>query len=118
MRYLTIAIVAAASAVAFTQIASAADMPVKALRYAPKPPPEVYSWTGFYVGGNVGYSWGNADTDFNASPTTVNVINNPPIVSVDIPGFVGSETVKPQGIIGGGQSRLQLAIHAALGRRR
>jgi outer membrane immunogenic protein len=103
MRCLSIAIVAAGAAVAFTQIAAAADMPVKAPRYAPTPPPAVYSWTGFYVGGNAGFSWGNADTDFNAAPTTVNVINNPPIVAVDIPGFVGSESVKPQGVIGGGQ---------------
>jgi outer membrane immunogenic protein len=103
MRYLSIAIVAAASAVAFTQIAWAADMPVKALRYAPTPPPAVYSWAGFYLGGNVGYSWGNADTDFNAAPITVNIINNPPITAVGIPGFVGSESVKPAGVIGGGQ---------------
>ena len=35
--------------------ALAADMAVKA------PPPvsaSAYSWTGFYVGGNVGYGWG------------------------------------------------------------
>ena len=32
--------------------ASAADMPVKA---RPAPPPAVYSWTGCYGGGFVGY---------------------------------------------------------------
>jgi len=37
--------------------AYAADLPV----YTKAPPP-VYSWTGFYVGGNVGYSWGNSDS--------------------------------------------------------
>jgi outer membrane immunogenic protein len=37
---------------------SAADMPIKAL---PLPAP-VYKWTGFYVGGNVGYSWGSSAT--------------------------------------------------------
>jgi outer membrane immunogenic protein len=35
--------------------AIAADMPVKA---AP-PAAVVYSWTGFYIGGHVGYAWGN-----------------------------------------------------------
>jgi outer membrane immunogenic protein len=42
--------------------ALAADMAVKA------PPPPVaaptYSWTGFYVGGNVGYSWGSPNSDY------------------------------------------------------
>jgi outer membrane immunogenic protein len=103
MRYLSIAIVAGASAIAFTQITRAADMPVKAPRYAPTPPVAVYSWTGFYLGGNVGYSWAKADTDFNAAPTTVNIINNLPVTAVTIPGFVGSESVKPAGAIGGGQ---------------
>ena len=50
-------------AFAFTVLAaagpvSAADMPVKA-RVAPVAP---YNWTGGYIGGNVGYSWGNSDT--------------------------------------------------------
>ena len=31
--------------------------------YKAPPPVAVYSWTGFYVGGNIGYSWGKADTD-------------------------------------------------------
>ena len=39
--------------------ALAADMPVK----APLPPPApVYSWTGFYVGGNGGYEWTKGST--------------------------------------------------------
>ena len=37
--------------------ALAADMPVKA---RPAPPPAVYSWTGCYGGGFVGYGWGNS----------------------------------------------------------
>jgi outer membrane immunogenic protein len=85
-----------ASVGAFVQIAAAADMTVKA---APAPPPPVYSWTGFYIGGNVGASWGNADIDSNADP--VKVTTN--IGSVTIPGFVGSKSVDLTGIIGGGQ---------------
>src|SRR6516164_4181653 len=39
-----------------TAVAGAADMPVKA---PPPPPPPlpVFSWTGFYVGGNIGGAW-------------------------------------------------------------
>ena len=36
--------------------ALAADMPVK----APQPPPPIYSWTGCYGGGFVGYGWGKS----------------------------------------------------------
>jgi outer membrane immunogenic protein len=38
------------------RIANAADMPLKAPPLAPSP---VYSWTGFYIGGNAGYGWGD-----------------------------------------------------------
>jgi outer membrane immunogenic protein len=44
--------------------AVAADMPVKAPVYkAPVIVP--YNWTGFYVGGNAGYSWGDWDASSN-----------------------------------------------------
>jgi outer membrane immunogenic protein len=42
-------------------LAFAADMAVKAP--PPPPPAPVYSWTGWYFGGNVGYGWGDANTD-------------------------------------------------------
>jgi outer membrane immunogenic protein len=51
---------------AFTIVAAssafAADM---APRYTKAPPPvvAVYDWTGFYIGGNAGYSWGRSNTD-------------------------------------------------------
>ena len=40
--------------------AVAADMPVKA---RPMPVATVFSWTGCYVGGHVGYAWGKKDVD-------------------------------------------------------
>jgi outer membrane immunogenic protein len=98
MRRWTLAAIAAVSAIALTQIASAADLPRKAPAYTPPPPP-AYSWTGFYIGGNFGYSSGKAETHFNADAITVNTTSGP----VTIPGFVGSDPIKPQGIIGGGQ---------------
>jgi outer membrane immunogenic protein len=99
MRRLSVALIATVSAIAFTQIALAADLPVKAPRYTPPPPAPVYSWTGFYIGGNVGYSWGNADSDISADPVTANF----GVFTIPIPGFVGSDSMKPKGIIGGGQ---------------
>lgn len=49
----------ASAAVALMLIgpAAAADLPLKAPVKAPAP---VLSWTGFYVGGNVGYGWGRS----------------------------------------------------------
>jgi outer membrane immunogenic protein len=49
---------------ALSGFAFAADMPVKA---PPPPPAPVYSWTGWYVGDNVGYGWGDANTDLAAN---------------------------------------------------
>jgi outer membrane immunogenic protein len=55
MNRLTLAI----SAVAISAVgASAADLPLKAPAIAPV---AVYSWTGWYVGGDVGGAWSNAD---------------------------------------------------------
>jgi outer membrane immunogenic protein len=43
--------------------ALAADIPVKAPRYR-APPPVVWSWTGCYLGGNVGYGWAHSEWSF------------------------------------------------------
>jgi outer membrane immunogenic protein len=72
--------------------AQAADMPVKA------PPPVVlWNWNGWYIGGNIGYSWGRSQTDvsyFNA--TTGAAIAAPA-------GSITSADTNLNGIIGGGQ---------------
>jgi len=74
--------------------AAAADLPVKAL----PPAATAYSWAGFYIGGNVGYSWGRAASNLDADPVTVNIGT-----AFNTPGFVGSDTLTPKGVIGGGQ---------------
>src|SRR5262245_34069673 len=83
-----------------TAPATAADLPRKAPRL---PSPPVYAWTGFYVGGNVGASWGNARTDIAGSATTVAL----PDLNGGFPGnnvaFADSNTARLNGIIGGGQ---------------
>src|SRR5262245_32622239 len=89
MRRLSAALIAAVSIIALTQIASAADLPRKAPAYTPPPPP-VYSWTGFYVGGNIGYGWGNGDTDFIPLPTAAGFVNlAPTTLSTDPKGVIG-----------------------------
>jgi outer membrane immunogenic protein len=68
--------------------AMAADLPVKAPLVAA---PQAYNWTGFYVGANIGYGWGDSKsgtTDFYD------------------PAFVGSipgTSNSMNGVIGGGQ---------------
>jgi outer membrane immunogenic protein len=89
MRRSSVAIIVAVSTIALTRMALAADLPVKPVYKAPAVEP--YSWTGFYVGGNVGYSWGNTDS-------TVSIPN---LATLGITGF--SDSLNPDGIIGGGQ---------------
>ena len=78
--------------------AFAADMAVKA---PPSPPPApVYNWTGWYVGGNVGASFGHVKTDFNVAPVTITTIS---MGTFTTPTFSGSNLEEPSGFIGGGQ---------------
>jgi outer membrane immunogenic protein len=48
--------------------ALAADLPIS-VKALPQPPVQVWSWTGFYMGGNFGYAWGKGDTSFTPLPT-------------------------------------------------
>jgi opacity protein-like surface antigen len=59
MRRLSIALIAAASTIALTQSASAADLPAKAPVYTPVAAP-LYNWTGPYVGIAGGVVWGHS----------------------------------------------------------
>jgi outer membrane immunogenic protein len=65
MRRLSVALIAAVSAIALTQVALAGDLPTK----APVAPIAVApSWTGFYIGANAGGSWMNASAYTFADP--------------------------------------------------
>jgi outer membrane immunogenic protein len=56
--------------VCIASAASAADLPMKAPAHVPMAP--VYSWTGFYVGGDVGALWTRADGRADPLPTVSN----------------------------------------------
>jgi outer membrane immunogenic protein len=93
--------------------AFAADLPVA---YQKAPPavvvPPVYNWTGFYVGGNVGFSWGSSHNSWNeffpfANPPTCPALD---AVSVLLPAVCinGTDSKKLHGAIGGLQAGYNL----------
>jgi outer membrane immunogenic protein len=81
-------------------LAFGADIAVKA---ATPSPAAVYNWTGFYVGGNIGASFGTFKTDFNAPFTATESVVNIGTVATVTSGFAGRDEVYPAGFIGGGQ---------------
>jgi outer membrane immunogenic protein len=66
-------LLATVATVAFAGAASAADMPA---RMATKAVPfvQMYNWTGFYAGVNLGYGWGRASDDFGVAGNLNGVI--------------------------------------------
>ena len=94
------ALISAVPAILLSQMASAADMPVKARPKVVAPAP-VYSWTGCYVGVNAGGHWGS--------------VNDPAVITNNtwFTGGGGTDlasaaaafpnTLNPSGFAGGGQ---------------
>ena len=73
---------AMAAAASLTSSAFAADLT------PPPPPVPIFTWTGLYVGGQIGYGWGQ-------DPITWSGTAN------DLDPAVGAFTANPQGVIGG-----------------
>src|ERR1700761_2373625 len=71
--------------------ASAADLPARVYTKAPPIVAAVYDWTGFYIGGNVGYSWGRERDDSTLTNTAGTVL------------FASSGRSDLDGVVGGGQ---------------
>jgi outer membrane immunogenic protein len=105
MRQLTIA--AAALAALGAGSALAADMPVKAPVYKAPPPPAVYSWSGFYIGANIGGAWSRNNSDgYNGLVFPAFAALPPEVAVITIfPGQLGTlaGTGNRSGVIGGGQ---------------
>jgi outer membrane immunogenic protein len=94
-------IAAAAALLATSVMASAADLPVKAIAPAP-----IWSWTGFYAGVNVGYGWSDSTIDL--------VPHNPAFTAgvLDVALAAGvvppSLATNPHGVLGGVQAGYNL----------
>src|SRR5258705_3374165 len=76
--------------------ALAADLPARA-RPAPVAPIPVFSWTGFYIGANIGGAWSNSTLTDNVTGASFSTNNS--------------------GFIGGWQVRLQPRFHKKYGLR-
>ncbi len=73
-------------------LGAAAFAAAKPHKSPPPSPPPAWSWTGFYVGGNVGYGWGSSNVSESIFNTTTGALLN-----------TSTGTVHPDGVIGGGQ---------------
>jgi hypothetical protein len=81
--------------------AAAAAMPLK----GPRLPAPLYTWTGFYIGGNLGYGWGAAATDIvGAGSATANscAVGCGPGTPAGM-AIADRNTARLSGLIGGGQ---------------
>jgi outer membrane immunogenic protein len=66
-------------------VAAAADLPTQKGPPVYAPPPPIFTWTGVYIGGQLGYEWGHAGTFVATGPSTG-----------PFPGM------NPSGVVGGG----------------
>jgi outer membrane immunogenic protein len=71
--------------------AFAADLPVRTYTKAPVYVEPIYNWTGFYVGGNLGYSWGRSSDTSTLTTATGTVL------------LATADKTNLNGVVGGGQ---------------
>ena len=103
-----IALSVAAASVLFVGAASAADLAARPYAKAPPPLAAVYDWTGFYIGGNVGYGWGeNTDPRLSfVNPGDAGGIGSFLLVGSNPPFTTSGNlfpNLRPDGVFGGGQ---------------
>ena len=63
MRNFILSAALAVSAIVSSGAAEAADLPVRPYTKAPVVVDPIYNWTGFYIGANLGWSFGRSKTD-------------------------------------------------------
>jgi outer membrane immunogenic protein len=92
-----------AIAALFSGSAMAADIRTRPVYKAPPPPP-VFSWTGFYIGANVGYGWADTSADVVGSDPASAIFlafadpGGPPL------GSLFSSSFRQKGWLGGVQA--------------
>src|ERR1700724_3277925 len=93
-------LLASVGAIALTGSAAfAADLPSRAPPPVYLPPPPIFTWTGIYIGGQVGYAWGTGANNFTGFD---------PVTGTFIDTSVGGT---PNGVIGGGHVGYNLQIN-------
>lgn len=91
-------ILIAAGLVALTVPAMAADMAVKAPLAPPVP---VWTWTGFYVGGNIGYGWSDRNSTIVAPDAASIAFFGGTLAAGALPSVYNP---RPSGVLGGAQA--------------
>jgi outer membrane immunogenic protein len=86
---------ASVGAIAFAGSAFAADLPSRAPPPVYLPPPPIFTWSGLYIGLQIGYAWGRDTANFTT-------------LDPDRPFFPADTS--PQGVIGGGHVGYNLQI--------
>jgi len=89
MKRLLIGIAAVTSM--FATGALAADLPARTYTKAPVYVDPGYNWSGFYIGGNIGYSWGRSSDTSSLTNTAGTVL------------FASADKSNLNGVVGGGQ---------------
>jgi outer membrane immunogenic protein len=77
------------SALVGVTAASAADLPARTYTKAPVYVDPGFNWSGFYLGGNIGYSWGNANNSETLSRLNTGVGLDTGTASNDVNGVIG-----------------------------
>lgn len=100
-------LIAAVIASTMTAGAQAADLAARPYTKAPPAVAAVYDWTGFYVGGNIGYGWGeNTDPSLSlVNPGNAGFITS--FLTTGLPGFSSGNqypNLNPDGVFGGLQA--------------
>jgi outer membrane immunogenic protein len=78
--------------------AFAADLPYRGPPPVYVPPPPIFTWTGIYIGGQIGYAWGNDNVRWSGT-------------SNDGEAAFGTFSSNPQGVIGGAHVGYNLQIN-------
>ena len=81
--------------------ALAADLPNKKSAPVYVPPPPALTWTGFYVGLNAGYTFGDSNTLTYSTYSNAGLVGFPLFQNAGV--FPGSSSLNNDGFIGGGQ---------------